>query len=85
MSKKKKNASTKSKTSVLPQEDGTQYHNSQPHQNPQQNSQPNSPQPMRNNAESGTDTANTREQHDDGMQNFYAKLPSAEDDPASSD
>ena len=40
---------------------------------------------MRNYAESGTDTTNTRQQPDDGMQNFYAKLPSAEDDSASSD
>ena len=85
MSKKKKNTSTKSKTSTLPQEDGTQNHNSQPNQNPQKNSQPNSSQPMRIDAESGTDTANTRQQPYDGMQNFYAKLPSAEDDSASSD
>ena len=40
---------------------------------------------MRNDAEIGTDTTNTRQQTDNGMQNFYAKLPSAEDDSASSD
>ena len=85
MSKKKKNTSTKSKTPTLPQEDGTQSHNSQPNQNPQQNSQLNSSQPTHLDAESGTGTANTRKQPDDGVQNFYAKLPPVEDDSTSSD